>query len=360
LTFVDHGDGTATLSGTPANADVGAYAVSLHVEDAAGATDTQVFTVTVANVNDAPAFTSTPNIEAMQDISYIYDVATTDPDLIHGDELLITAPTLPDWLQLTDHGDGTATLSGTPDGADVGEYTITLYVTDADDLSSTQSFTLTVFADDDNVSPTFISTPVEEATEDELYTYEVTAEDLDAEDILAITAPTAPAWLTLTDHGDGTATLSGTPTNADVGDHVVSLRVTDAGGLSATQAFTITVANVNDTPAFISTPVITAALDVTYTYAVVAEDVDVGEVLTITAKRAPEWLTLEDHEDGTATLSGQPRDGEVEPGDYEVTLEVRDSAGASATQSFTLEVKLPGGGAGTETFIFLPLIVRNF
>jgi GPH family glycoside/pentoside/hexuronide:cation symporter len=48
-----------------------------------------------------------------------------------------------------------------------------------------------------------------------------------------------PAWLTLTDHGDGTATLSGTPSNADVGAHPVVLRVTDA---FTEQIFTITVA----------------------------------------------------------------------------------------------------------------------
>jgi hypothetical protein len=51
-----------------------------------------------------------------------------------------------------------------------------------------------------------------------------------------------PVWLDLTDHGDGTATLSGTPADADVGDHAVELRVTDSGGLTDTQTFTITVA----------------------------------------------------------------------------------------------------------------------
>jgi hypothetical protein len=81
------------------------------------------------------------------------------------------------------------------------------------------------------------------ATQDVLYTYTVTAADPDLihGDSLTLTAPLLPAWLTLTDHGDGTATLSGTPTNADVGQHPVVLRVTDSGGLFAEQSFTITV-----------------------------------------------------------------------------------------------------------------------
>ncbi|MDX9956225.1 MAG: putative Ig domain-containing protein, partial [Anaerolineae bacterium] len=75
----------------------------------------------------------------------------------------------------------------------------------------------------------------------------VTAADADLVfgDTLTLTATTLPAWLTLTDHGDGAsltlATLSGTPTGADGGSHTVVLRVTDSEGLFDTQSFSITV-----------------------------------------------------------------------------------------------------------------------
>ena len=92
-----------------------------------------------------------------------------------------------------------------------------------------------------NDPPQFTSTPVTTATENVLYTYNITASDPDTGDTLTITATTSPAWLTLTDNGNGTATLSGTPTSAEVGDHPVLLRVTDASGLFDTQPFTITV-----------------------------------------------------------------------------------------------------------------------
>ena len=53
-----------------------------------------------------------------------------------------------------------------------------------------------------------------------------------------LTVPTLPTWLTLTDHGDGTATLSGTPGAADAGSHSVILQATD-GTATVLQSFTL-------------------------------------------------------------------------------------------------------------------------
>ena len=186
-------------------------------------------------------------------------------------------------------------------------------------------------------APQFTSVPVTAATQDVAYTYAITATDLDAGDILVITAPTKPAWLTLTDHGNRTATLSGTPTNADVGQHAVTLLVRDTGGLTAIQPFIIAVANVNDAPQFTSEPVRGATQGVLYTYSIVVADIDAGDTVTITAPTLPGWLTFTDHHNGTATLSGTPTNDNVGP--HAVTLQARDSAGAIATQSFTITVK---------------------
>jgi uncharacterized repeat protein (TIGR01451 family) len=338
LTLTDHGNGTATLSGTPTNADVGANTIVLRVTDSEGLVDTQAFTITVANVNDAPLFTSTPVTTATQGAPYTYAVGAGDPDLDYGDALTLTATTLPGWLSLVDHGNATATLSGTPTNADVGEHPVVLRVTDSIGLSDTQSFTITVANVND--APFFTSTPVTTATQGAAYSYAVAAGDPDLPygDALTISATTLPAWLTLTDHGNGTATLSGTPANTDVGANTVVLRVTDSGGLIDTQAFTITVANVNDAPFFTSTPVTTATQGAPYTYAVGAgdPDLDYGDALTLTATTLPDWLTLTDHGDGTATLSGTPSNADV--GEHPVVLRVTDSAGSFAEQTFTLTV----------------------
>ena len=56
-------------------------------------------------------------------------------------------------------------------------------------------------------------------------------------------SPALPAWLALSDQSDGTATLTGTPANEDVGEHAVCIQVHDTAGLTATQAFKLTVHN---------------------------------------------------------------------------------------------------------------------
>jgi len=126
------------------------------------------------------------------------------------------------------------TVTVTPTAGMTGTATITITVSDGD-LEDSNSFVLTVGA---NAPPTFTSTPVEAATVSVVYTYDVTATDSDAGDVLTITATTKPGWLALTDHGGGTAILSGTPDTA--GEYAVVLQVSD-GEARDTQAFTITV-----------------------------------------------------------------------------------------------------------------------
>jgi len=65
----------------------------------------------------------------------------------------------------------------------------------------------------------------------------------------------SPTWLSLADHSDGTATLSGTPTDADLGDHAVTLRVEDMVGALDTQVFTITVLAHKPGTSFVYLPV---------------------------------------------------------------------------------------------------------
>ena len=349
LTFTDNGDGTATLSGTPDNAEVGPHDVSLQVSDGI-ASSTQDFTITVANTNDTPAFTSTPGLDATEDLAYTYNITSSDPD--DGDTLTITAPTLPAWLALTDNGDGTATLAGTPSDADVGANDVSLQVSDGT-APVTQDFTVTVAGVND--VPQFTGTPGLAATAEAVYTYNVTTSDPDSA-MLSITAPTLPAWLTLTDNGDGTATLTGMPSAADIGGNDVSLEVSD-GTDSMAQDFTIAVttgAGGNNVPSFTSTPVTDATAGTAYTYDVAASDPDAGDLLAITAPTLPAWLILTDNGDGTATLTGTPADGDV--GNHAVSLEVSDGTD-SATQNFTITVA--GGTSGNNAPSFTSTAVTG-
>ncbi len=254
-------------------------------------------------------------------------------------------------------GDGytctfTKTVSGT--AGDTFRNSVLTSVVDDENNVVSASDTATVTLSNVNDAPTFTGTPVTTATEDVPFSDTITASDVDAGDVLTITAPILPAWLTLTDNGDGTADLSGTPANADVGTHPVSLLVTDTGGLTDTRQFTITVANVNDAPVFTSTPPSTATIGSAYTYTITVEDVDAGDVLTITAPLLPAWLTFTDNGDGTATLTGTPATDDA--GDNPVTLQVSDGT-TTVSQQFGILVSEPAG-AGQNILIFLPLVMK--
>jgi VCBS repeat-containing protein len=94
--------------------------------------------------------------------------------------------------------------------------------------------------------PSFSSTAPTSAAVGTAYSYPVTVADLDLLDTITITAPTLPAWLTLVDNGDRSATLSGVPGPANAGANAVVLEATD-GVNAVQQAFTITV-DVDGTP----------------------------------------------------------------------------------------------------------------
>jgi endonuclease I len=187
--------------------------------------------------NLAPGFTSVPVTTATEGQVYAYNVTASDAN---ADPLTMAATTLPTWLSFVDNSNGTATLSGTPGAAQVGAHAVVLEVSDGIAAATSQSFSVTVSGIGAN-APMFTSTPVTTGTENQLYSYTITATDADA-DLLTISAPTKPAWLSFVDNGNGTATLSGTPAAAQVGLHAIVLEVSDGIVIPATaQSFSITV-----------------------------------------------------------------------------------------------------------------------
>jgi hypothetical protein len=180
----------------------------------------------------APAFASTPPLFATAGALYRYDLVATDPD---NDTPAFSAPTKPSWLTLTDHGDGSATLSGTPPAS--GSFPLSLQVSDAS-ASSSQTFTLVVSPASGNRRPVFTSTPPALARGGAPFSVQISATDADGH-TLTLSAPLLPGWLTLTDHGDGTATLAGTVPREAL-DSPLLLEAHDGIGSTA-QAFTLRV-----------------------------------------------------------------------------------------------------------------------
>jgi hypothetical protein len=171
--------------------------------------------------------------------------------------------------------------------------------------------------------------------------YDVIATDPNAGDTLTISATDLPAWLSLVDNGDGTAELSGTPSEGDIGAHAITLEVEDAGGLTATQDFAITVVE----NAAADGPVITLNG---------SAQVVVRQGQTFTDPGA----TASDPQDGDLT-SAIEVDGTVNTqvvGTYTLTYSVTDTAGNEAQAQRSVVVQRPpddGGGGGAAGFVEL-------
>ncbi|MCK5876972.1 MAG: hypothetical protein KAG43_05000, partial [Candidatus Marithrix sp.] len=122
------GGGTSkTMSYIPTANWNGSDSFVIKVDDADGLFDTITVAINVNSVNDLPTFTSSAITSINEDSSYSYSITTNDVD---GDSLTITATTKPAWLNFTDNGNGTATLTGTPTNDEVGIHNVTLNVND--------------------------------------------------------------------------------------------------------------------------------------------------------------------------------------------------------------------------------------
>ena len=280
----DGTNGTATINATtgewnytPTANWSGADSFTVSVTDDDGNTETQIISITVNPVGD---LTATDDSFTIAEDTPLSDTVAANDSTTSGGTLSYALDTDVSSGGLTFNADGS--FSYTPAANFNGTDSFTYTVTDAaSGESATATVTLTITPVND--APTFDSTALTTATEDVAYSYTITTSDSDG-DALTIDATTLPSWLTLTDNGDGTATLAGTPTNAEVGDHSVILEASD-GSLSATQSFTISVSNTNDAPLAVDDS-ITVAEDTPYTSTIDldANDTDVdGDALSVVA-----------------------------------------------------------------------------
>ncbi|MGM0579223.1 MAG: MBG domain-containing protein [Bacteroidota bacterium] len=331
LSLTDNGDGTALLSGVPTNNNVDVYGLAIRVSDDQGNSTNQFFDIEVIDVNDPPVFTSSPVIEAEVNQEYSYSITTEDID--QGDEVSIFAIEKPNWLTFSTESlpKGRARLQGIPTTGDRNSTkNVILLAVDLREDSTFQNYTIEI--EFPNTAPFFTSAPVTEATQDELYEYQITANDSEGDDV-NINTPDLPTWLSFDEEN---WVLSGIPENENVGGNNITLEVLDFLGLKSTQNFTIEVENVNDPPTIISTPITSAEENQLYEYRIVAEDIDLYDNVEITVTQKPEWLNF----NGENLLRGTPDFADIENSPSTVEIIASDNAGATDIQSFQISVHL--------------------
>jgi autotransporter-associated beta strand protein len=186
-----------------------------------------------------------------------------------------------------------------------------------------------------NTAPSWTSTPVAEtnATEDAAYTATLADNASDADsNPLTFAKVSGPAWLSVAADG----TLSGTPSNNEVGANIFTVSLSDSIALAVETTLNITVVNANDAPVFAANPIAgtDATEDTAYagTLAGTASDVDTGAILTYAKVSGPVWLSVAT--DGT--LSGTPANSDV--GANSFTVSVSDGIAPAVTASLDITV----------------------
>ncbi|MBN1873294.1 MAG: tandem-95 repeat protein [Anaerolineae bacterium] len=348
------------LTFTPAPDVYGSVQVTATLQDNGGTanggvdTFTMTFTIEISPVNDPPYDINLSNAEIAEDLPISTTVGTFTSSDVDIDD--VYTYTLVSGSGDSDNGDfaivgDVLKTRSTFDYETRNSYSIR--VRSMDSGGSSFEKVCMILITDSNEAPFFTSMPVTTAMEDTVYTYTITADDVDAGDVLTITAPTLPTWLSLTGNRSG-ATLSGTPTFTEMGEHPIVLQVQDTGGLITSQSFTVTVT---------FTP-----LDILATYPISeAMDVTIGTSVMITFSKVINTSTL--------TFSVIPDPGGWQfvwsAGDRVVTLQHNDFASDTRyTFTVTAASDLAGNPLShpyvwsftteiTGYSIYLPTVVRN-
>jgi hypothetical protein len=312
---------TGIITWIPSGTDAGTHYITIVVSDGRGGTDEQSFIVQVEEgINNPPVIISAPPTTAVQGAQYNYDVQATDPD---GDTLTFGLTAGPIGMVIDAN---TGLIALMPFQIHIGVQNVTVQVNDGRGGTATQDFAISVAA---NNTPVIISTPVVEATEGVLYTYQAQATDAD-DDAIIYSLTIFPEGMTI---NATTGEIQWTPIGAQIGSQAVVVRVSDEHGAASVQSFDITVEQgPNFEPIITSTAVTEANDGILYTYDVHADDPN-GDVLTYTLTAFPEGMTI-----GSATGMIQWTPTIAQIGSHPVVVEVSDGRGGIATQSFTITV----------------------
>ena len=246
------------------------YFVDVSVSDGV-LTDTNSFTLSVLPVNDAPVLTDIPDQSIDEDTVFTYTLTATDVD----DTELLYSATVDGNASVDVTG---STLTITPDLDFNGDILVDVSVSDGV-LTDTNSFTLSVLPVND--APVLTDIPDQSIDEDTVFTYTLTATDVDDTELLYSATVDGNASVDVTG-----STLTITPDLDFNGDILVDVSVSD-GVLTDTNSFTLSVLPVNDAPVLTDIPDQSIDEDTVFTYTLTATDVDDMNYYT-----AQQWMVM--------------------------------------------------------------------
>ena len=332
--------------------------------DGRGGSDRDTVEITVSG-NAPPAFSSPPTFSLPENTTAVDTVTADDPDTedsvtgytLSGTDAALFAITSAGVLTFSTAPDFEAPAGGATDDANSYDLTVTATGgTGARALTATQALTVTVT--DVNEAPTIASEGFFPVAENTTPVGTVIASDPDAADSIAsyTLSGTDAALFAIT--SAGALSFSAAPdfeapeggATDDVNSYELTVTATGGAGaraLTATQALTVTVTDVNDAPAFASEGLFSVAENTTPVGTVIATDPDAADSLTGYSLSGTDAGLFAITSGGVLTFSTAP-DFEAPQGgatddtnSYTLTVTATGGAGAralTATQALTVTV----------------------
>jgi hypothetical protein len=220
----------------------GTHNVNVSVTDSEGAFDMQIYTISVANVNDQPLINSIPTTTATEEMLYTYDVASDDDDFrtLNPTEIHIYSLDLAPSGMLIDSLTGVISWIPTNEQSE-GIHNVIVRVSDIKNAFITQFYQLTVVNIND--PPIIFSKPTTNITQEQvLFTHDVNADDddfrtLNPSEVHTYSLDSAPSGMTI---NPDAGVIEWTPTTEQAfATYDVTIRVTDSENAFDLQSFSI-------------------------------------------------------------------------------------------------------------------------
>ena len=297
---------TGTLAGTPTA--LGTSSFTVKVTDANGQSATKATSITVVG-GPVLSFAAPPSGEV--------SAAYTDTLTVTGGTApytwSVSSGTPPAGITLNA---STGVLAGVPTAAGTSSFTVK--VTDANGQAATEATSLTVVS-----GPALAFAPPPSGEVGVAYSDPLTVTGGTGPFAWSVSAGSLPSGLTLS---PSTGALSGTPSAA--GSYSFTVKVTDAGGQSATEAATVAI---TARPALSFTAPPSGQVGVAYSDTLTVTGGTGPFAWSVLAGSPPPGLTLGS---SSGVLSGTP----AAAGSYAFTVQVTDADGVTATESVTLVI----------------------
>ena len=338
------------------------HSVTVRVTDSGGLTYDETFTINLTDVNDAPtdlALSANIVAENATNGTVVGTVSGTDPDSGDTKTYSFTDSAGGRFAINSSTGQITVANSSLLNYESAMSHTVTVRVTDAGGLTYDETFMINVT--DMNETPTLISlsnNTVAENAANGTVVGTASTTDPDAGDTHTYSLLDSAGGRFTIDSNTGVITVAdGSLLDYDsAASHNLTIRTTDAGGLTHDQAVTINLTNVNETPtdlALSANTVAENATNGTVVGTISGTDPDSGDMRTYSFTDSAGGRFAINSSTGQITVANDSLLDYESATSHSVTVRVTDSGGLTYDETFTINLtnvnEAPTGADATIT-----------